>query len=108
MKGPGRRYDEDFPATVLYLEDLRDILGAISSVFVTVDIRTKDYKLTDLESLDEFAARYTKGTFPDIYVRVHEPYFAFNIEGSGISVYYEQCELEQEALVAKIKMIVQR
>ena len=103
-----RNSDEDFPATTLYLDDLKDILRAVSSVCKKVEIRTEDYKLNNLEEIDTLAEKYTKGRFPNIYVQSYEPHFSLNIATSRISIYTNQGTFELKGLIAEVKGIANR
>lgn len=97
---------EDFPPTTLYIDDVGRILDLFLEACQRVEVKSGEYKISDKLELNELAAKFPSGRFPDILIQGHEPYVSVDFRPYGVRAYVSEETLVQRAIVAGVREIV--
>lgn len=108
MKKTGNKFFEDFPASKLYLEDLKEILGILESHCEEVTISTHEYDEVKPSEVDDLVKLIKKKRFDDLFIKAYRPFITVDIRSYGIRAYIGDDELVQHGVVSKIREIVER
>lgn len=108
MKKSGSKSFEDFPSTLLYLDDLKDILSVLSANCEEVRLRTGDYDDVAPEELDELVSNIKLERFQNIHIQTNKPYISIDLQSYVIRVYISEDNVIQRGVISKIREIVKR
>lgn len=108
MKKSGSKSFEDFPSTLLYLDDLKDILSVLSTNCAEVRLRTGDYDNVAPEELDELVSSIKLERFQNIHIQASNPYISIDLQSYVIRVYISEDNVIQRGVISKIREVVER
>jgi hypothetical protein len=97
---------EDFPPTTLYIDDIKRIVDLFSEVCARVDVKAGEFKISDRSELNDLAAKFPSGRFPDIQIQGDKPYVSVDFRPYSIRAYISEDSLIQRALITGVREVV--
>lgn len=104
----GNRSFEDFPATTLFLDDVRDIIEVFEDTCQRFEVKANEYKITSASELGDLAAKFPGGRLDDIYIQGYDPYVSVDLRSFRVRAYVSDDTPVQMGVVAKVREIVDR
>ncbi|MCG8066376.1 MAG: hypothetical protein JAY84_00820 [Candidatus Thiodiazotropha taylori] len=108
MEKSSNKSFENFPATYIYLDDLKEIMITLSDTCERVWLDTGEYKNVKLDEIDDLVDELGKERFEDIYVKAFDPYISVDLRPFNIRVYIAEDNILERGVVEKIREIVNR
>lgn len=96
----------DFPAAILYLDDLKVIANAVSSIGESLEITCGNFELESVDEIDELAKRQTGTRFDAIYIKSYRPHMTIDLIPYGVTAYIGEDTPQLRGVVHKVEEVI--